>query len=48
MVTDLSEQSAAVLFTVNVARVGHDGPKMLCDGWDPDGNVFQVFTVSEA
>lgn len=26
-------------------RESHVGKKSLCDGWDPDGNVFQVFTV---
>ncbi len=27
-------------------REWRDGPKTFCDGWDPDGNVFQVFTVT--
>jgi predicted enzyme related to lactoylglutathione lyase len=26
-------------------REWRDHAKTLCDGWDPDGNVFQVFTV---
>jgi predicted enzyme related to lactoylglutathione lyase len=28
-------------------REWRDRPKTLCDGWDPDGNVFQVFTIRE-
>jgi len=28
-------------------REWRDGQKTLCDGCDPDGNVFQVFTVTE-
>ena len=29
------------------ARQWREGPKTLCDGWDPDGNVFQIFAVGD-
>jgi predicted enzyme related to lactoylglutathione lyase len=28
-------------------REWHVGKKSQCDGWDPDGNVFQVFAVGK-
>ena len=29
----------------SAGREWNDGSRTVCDGWDPDGNVLQIFTA---